>query len=688
MSGNDQASLLHIEHLSVSYRRRPGRLYAVNDVCLSVQPGESVGLVGESGCGKSTVALALMRFLSPNGRIDRGRILFQGRDLLSLSPRAMRRVRGAGIAMLTQHPASALNPSLKLGTQLLEVRRWQQGERRPRALARLHQLLQELHLTEIDRLLAAYPHQLSGGQQQRLGLAMALLAEPALLVLDEPTSALDSTVAASLTPVLRSLRQTSGLSLLYISHDLGRVLDVCDRVLVMYAGQIIEAGPLPDVFTHPRHPYTHGLFQALPGPQRQRHSHPLQPVRGQMPVVSQVPQACTFAPRCAAFQPGLCDNGVPPLRDPETPQGHHPVRCQRWPEALQEPGHLSVQPAPPLIPGDTVLHITGLRKYYPLPGRLWRALSGRRHAPCTPALESVNLTLHRHEIVALVGESGSGKSTLGKIVAGLETATAGTVQLQGEEVAQLPVTRRTAAQQRAVQMIFQHSQETLNPSLSIGSQIARALQRAGRGPTRLARQHLVQHLLERVQLPPELVSQRPHTLSGGQQQRVAIARAFASQPALIVADEPVTALDISVQAAVLALLLDIQRTQGTAILFISHDLHVVQYLADQVVVLYRGQVLEYGPAAAVFAPPYHPYTEALLAARPGQRATGIQPPPASASPALPAHAPPTGCPFVARCPYQRAPLCTDTPPPLRQITPGHMIACHLPLTAIDTDTTA
>jgi peptide/nickel transport system ATP-binding protein len=673
-------SVLAIDELCVSYHTRAGDMPAVLNVSLHIEAGECVGLVGESGCGKSTVALAVMQYLGPSGVIRQGQLLFQGRDLRRLRRQELRHIRGAQLAMVSQDPAAALNPSLTIGAQLLEVPRTHARLRRPEALVAVQQMLTAVQLPDVERLLASYPHQLSGGQQQRVLMAMALLGRPALLLLDEPTTALDATVEAGIVRLIHELRQQFGTSMLFISHNLGLIRAVCERVYVMYAGEIVEEGPVPQVFSAMRHPYTHGLFAALPRLDTNYQHYPLRAIPGQPPALQERPSGCAFGPRCAHFRTGICNTA--PLPMPGTP-GMHRVRCVRWQEINgQQKTASAVLSDVSRTLGAPLLHVKALRKYYPLPGQTLSALWGRGPRRYAKANEAVSFTVRAGETVALVGESGSGKSTVARILLGLETATDGQALLAGTDLARQPVHQRTSQQHRMLQMVFQHPHNTLNPSLTIGVQLARALKKSGLAVDRRTLQAHVAQLLDLVHLPPVFADRYPAQLSGGQQQRVGIARAFAGQPALVVADEPVSALDVSVQAAILNLLLDRQHDHNTALLVISHDLGVVRYVADRIVVLYLGRVMEQGTTDEVFAPPYHPYTEALLAAVPLAMPRHIKTPIVLDGPLPSVIDPPQGCPFVTRCPRKLGPVCETERPPLQANAPGHLISCHIPLTTL------
>jgi peptide/nickel transport system ATP-binding protein len=669
--------LLEIEGLCVSYFTRAGEIPAVVDFSLSIAAGESVGLVGESGCGKSTVAMAIMRYLGRNGAIVGGTIRFKGRDLATIGAAELRRLRGAEIAMIYQEPMAALNPSMTIGAQLIEVPMVHAGVTGAEATARAIDMLDSVRLADPERLMAAYPHQISGGQQQRVVIAMALLGEPSLLLLDEPTTALDVTVEAGIVSLIADLSRRFGTALLYISHNMGLIRETCERVSVMYSGEAIEEGRIDDVFRRSVHPYTRGLFCCIPLPSANKVTRPLSPIRGQLPLPHERPPGCFFGPRCDAFQAGRCDQGRIPMT--AAGDGGHRVRCVRWREIA------STAPAPPrqgaagMAIGEEVLRAEALQKYYPVRDRSLTALIRGRSVRWVKANEALSFGARVRETVAIVGESGCGKSTFAKVLMGLETSTGGTLHFEGEEIGNSPVGERTAEQLGSLQMVFQNPNDTLNPSHTIGGQIGRVVRKFGVASNTAAVRERVFELLDTVKLPRDFYRRRPRQLSGGQKQRVGIARAFAGNPRMVIADEPISALDVSVAAAVTELLMQIQREQGTTLLFISHDLSVVRYLADRIVVMYLGQIMEQGTTAEVFAPPYHPYTEALLSAVPIADPTVEKRTIVLEGPVPSALNPPKGCPFATRCPRKVGPICDDEPPPLQEAAPRHVIACHIPL---------
>jgi len=659
--------ILECRNLSISYSSRSGDVPAVVDFNLDLRSGEAHGLVGESGCGKSTVALAIMRHLGPAGHVVRGQILFQGRDILAMGAEELRRIRGAAIAMIYQEPMASLNPSMTIGEQLIEVPMYHDGASRRDAVDRARTMLARVQLADTDRMMRSYPHQISGGQQQRIVIAMALLSNPQLLLLDEPTTALDVTVEAGIVDLIRSISEEFGTSMLYISHNLGLVRETCNRITVMYSGQAVEVGPIQSVFSGMRHPYTRGLFAAIPTIGADKTTRPLVAIPGQLPPPLDRPKGCVFGPRCASFVAGRCDSGPIVLESVSLGAGpagvsEHSTRCVRvdeidWdtPPAAGAGGSAATQ-------GEVLLKVNDLTKRY-------RQVL---------ANDGLTFEVRRGETVAIVGESGCGKSTFARILTGLAQATSGSISMEGLELTHLPVSRRTRDTIRSLQMVFQNPFDTLNPAHTIGSQIARVIRKFGveRDESRI-RQRVLE-LLDLVKLPREFAERRPRQLSGGQKQRVGLARAFAGNPTMVVADEPLSALDVSVQAAVTNLLLDIQRQRSTTLLFISHDLSLVHYLSDRVVVMYLGQIMEQGRTEEVFAPPYHPYTEALLAALPvpdqqfAKRKVVLSGEIPSAS------NPPAGCRFSTRCAYRIPGTCDVVPPVVQEFAPQHRIACHLP----------
>ena len=664
--------LLEFQDVRISYVLRAGELNVVPRLSFTLGRGEALGLVGESGCGKSTVALAIMRYLGPAGRILGGRILFEGRDLATLGGADLCRIRGRRIAMIYQDPMASLNPVMTVGRQLMEVPMTHEGVGPAEARRRALRMLAEVKIPDSESVLGRFPHQLSGGQQQRIVIAMALIAEPALLIMDEPTTGLDVTVEAAVLDLVRDLRQRIDAAILFISHNLGTVVRVCDRIGVMYAGELIEEGTIRAVFANPRHPYTRGLLDCLPALGHDKRQAPLVPIPGQLDASGVRPRGCVFAPRCVHVVPARCESApIPSLPVGDVP-GHH-VRCVRAGELA--PWRRRESNGAPTEAGavdETVLVVERLGKVYrPRRGILG---SGRR---VVQALNDVDLAARSAETLAIVGESGCGKSTFARVLSGLETATAGTATLGGTEIGGRPIDTRPVALRRQLQMVFQNPDSTLNPSHTAGHGIVRALRRL-RGLGRAAARREAERLFTVVKLPPEFADRKPHQLSGGQRPRVAIARALAGNPNVIVADEPVSALDVSVQAAIVNLLSELQADRRATLVFISHDLSVVRYLADHVAVMYLGKIVEFGPVEAVFSPPYHPYTEALLSAVPIPDPEAQRPRIVLEGPLPSAAEVPAGCPFSTRCPRKVGAICDDTPPPEQVLGRSHRIACHIP----------
>ncbi len=676
--------VLAIDNLSISFMTRTREIPAVMDFSCAVMPGEAVGLVGESGCGKSTVALGVMQDLGVNGRVVGGSIRFKGRDLAAMSEAELRRIRGSEIAMIYQEPMASLNPAMTVGRQLMEVPMTHQGASAAEARARALEVVRDVRLPDPERILRAYPHQLSGGQQQRIVIAMALMARPSLLILDEPTTALDVTVEAAVVQLVKDLGRKYGTSMLFISHNLGLVLETCDRICVMYSGEAVERGRIEDVFDRMRHPYTQALFRSIPLPGADKTTRPLRSIPGNFPLPHERPPGCNFAPRCDYAQKGRCDAREVPMFAVEGDE-RHDSRCLRLTEIDWDapPEAAVIKNRPP--PGEVVLRMDSLRKYYEVGGGAF----GGGPAKVVKANETLSFEARAGETLAIVGESGCGKSTFAKVLMGLETATSGQIMLFDQSIENTPIERRNVDTVSSVQMVFQNPFDTLNPSMSVGRQIVRALEVFRVGSSDRDRRERMLALLDLVKLPRAFADRMPRQLSGGQKQRVGIARAFAGGAKVVVADEPVSALDVSVQAAVTDLLMDIQAREGTTLLFISHDLGIVRYLADRVLVMYLGHVVEIGTTDQVFSPPYMPYTEALLSAVPIAD-TRVEKTHIVLEGDIPsAMDPPPGCPFQTRC-HRKAQvpsrdgveppgtLCEAAVPPLRDLGAGHQVKCHLP----------
>lgn len=668
--------ILEIDNLSISFFTRTREIPAVMEFSCVVQPGEALGLVGESGCGKSTVALGVMQDLGVNGRIVGGSIKFRGRELNKMSQAELRGVRGSEIAMIYQEPMASLNPAMRIGQQLMEVPMIHEGISATEAHARALEVVRDVKLPDPERILRSYPHQLSGGQQQRIVIAMALMSKPSLLILDEPTTALDVTVEAAVVQLVKDLGRKYGTSMLFISHNLGLVLETCDRICVMYSGEAVETGSIENVFDKMRHPYTQALFRSIPLPGADKNTRPLKSIPGNFPLPHERPPGCNFGPRCDYFAAGRCDAKDIPMFGIEG-DDRHDSRCIRVPEIdWDAPMVLEAQKTKGEI-GKVVLRMDALKKYYEVGGS---ALFGGNLKRVVKANETLTFEAHESETLAIVGESGCGKSTFAKVLMGLETATSGNIMLFNQSIESTPIEKRGTDTVSSVQMVFQNPFDTLNPSMTVGRQIIRALEIFQIGNSDAERRERMLTLLDLVKLPRAFAERMPRQLSGGQKQRVGIARAFAGGAKVVVADEPVSALDVSVQAAVTDLLMDIQREQKTTLLFISHDLSIVRYLSDRVMVMYLGHVVELGTTDQVFSPPYHPYTEALLSAVPiadtkvkkrhivleGDIPSAMNPPP--------------GCPFQTRCRWKsQVPgnLCETEMPPVRLLAQGHQIKCHL-----------
>jgi len=665
-------TLLTVQGLTTAIGRGPEAARVVDDVDLEVCQGETFCLLGESGCGKSMTALSLMRLLPPSARIAAGSVVLGGRDLLRLSELEMRAVRGRRVAMIFQEPQSSLNPVLSVGTQVQEVLVRHTGLDREARGRRAVELLDWVGIPEPNRRLGEYPHQLSGGMKQRVMIAMALAAEPELLIADEPTTALDVTIQAQVLELLQRLQRDSGMAIMLITHDLGVVARMADRVAVMYAGHIVEQVGADRFFRSPAHPYSRKLFDSVPTAEKREAE--LAVIPGTVPPLSARFTGCRFAARCPhAFE--LCAEEPP---EPLVVEDGQIARCHLYrPEfaerlaAARQAERAATAGAPRDTAGeDVLLEVEDLRVHFPITRGVFKRTVGHVYA-----VDGVSLAIRSGTTLALVGESGCGKTTAGKGILRLMKPTAGKVVFDGEDLATLPAEalRRRRAD---IQFIFQDPYASMNPRMSVADVVAEGMIAQGIGGGRAERERRVVALLQEVGMDPEVRFRYPHEFSGGQRQRLCIARALAVEPKLIICDEPTSALDVSVQAQILNLLRRLQRERGLAYLFITHNLGVVDYLADEVAVMYLGRIVEHGRTREVLDAPAHPYTQALLSAVPtlerGQRREVLRVAGDLPSPS----APPAGCHFHPRCPVAVA-ECDEEYPAQVPLSDSHAAACRL-----------
>lgn len=686
--GKDVQPVIEVADLGIAYETRTGDVEAVRNVSFTVAPGETLGLVGESGCGKSTIAFGIVNFLGANGKITGGSIRFQGDELVGRSEAELKQLRGDRIAMVYQDPMQALNPSVRIGDQLAEVLTSHRDISRNEAWEQSISMLKRVFMPDAKEVMRRYTHQISGGQQQRVVIAMAMLNNPALLIMDEPTTALDVTVEAAVLDLIEELKEEFKTANIFITHNLGVVARISDRLCVMYAGEMVETGTVEDIFNCPCHPYTRGLLASVPKLGESKLDSVLHPIRGRVPSPADRPKnACVFSPRCD-YGTSACREARPALTDLGN---DHRSRCiyareieqgtvKKRRKAMTDPAsEIEEQQAA----GDEILKVDNLKVYYPWESNSMVSLFGFGEKKQVRAVDDVSLRLSMGRTLGIVGESGCGKSTLVKGLIGLEPVTDGSLEFMGIDIDQ-PVSRRETDLVREIQMVFQNPDSTLNPSYSVGRQIARPIKRFGIVPRKEVKNEVIR-LLKAVRLGEAYYDRLPRQLSGGEKQRIGIARALASRPDLILCDEPVSALDVSVQAAVINLLLEIQQTFGSAMIMIAHDLSVVRYFSDTIAVMYLGQVVEVGPAEAIYEPPYHPYTEALLSAVPIPDPEAQQKVLRLSGNVPSALNPPDGCRFHTRCPRrfemlgEEARVCEEKTPPWRSSVRGHRIFCHIPM---------
>jgi peptide/nickel transport system ATP-binding protein len=664
-------TLLEVTNLQTYIYTRRGVVKAVDGATFSVGRGETLGIVGESGSGKSMTCLSILRLVpEPGGRIVGGSIAFDGEDLLAKSSEEMRQLRGSRIAMILQDPMASLNPAMTVGAQIAETLTLHRGLRGRALDERVLELLRQVRISDPERRVHAYPHQMSGGIRQRVAGAIAISCQPSLLIADEPTTSLDVTIQAQYLRLLKDIQRATNLALVFVTHDLGIVAKLCDRVAVMYAGRIVETGTTREIFSRPRHPYTIGLLNCLPTLRRGR--EPLTAIDGQPPDLAAVPAGCAFTPRCALAE-DRCSRTRPAL---EPAGAEHLVACLRAGETAtlmprQAAVTVSAPVAAPAPAGDVVLEARALTKHFPV---VRGAIFGRT-VGTVKAVDGVSFVLRRGETLGLVGESGCGKTTTARLVLCLERPTDGGVFFRGRDVHGLARAEQREYR-RAVQAVFQDPYSSLNPRLTIRTTVGEPLTQTQPELSKAEVAERVAASLARVGLRPRIVDDYPHELSGGQRQRVALARALTTNPECILLDEAVSALDVSIRAQVINLLTEIQDRLGVSYLFIAHDLAVVKYVSTRIGVMYLGKLVETASSEELYARPLHPYTQILL------------------NNALPAHPdeireevilrgevpsafnPPPGCRFHPRCPHAM-PVCAEVEPKLRDEASGHLVACHL-----------
>lgn len=662
--------LLTVDSLSVDFDVPGDTIHALRDVSIDIAKGETVGIAGESGSGKSTLAHAIVRYLDSNGQVTDGSITFDGRDLLSASDSELQSIRGNRIAHVAQNPAGSLNPSLTIGEQIREtIDLHQDVEASGEAMERTYEVLERVNIPDPEYMAKRYPHELSGGQQQRALLAIGLSCNPDLLILDEPTTGLDVTTQAKFLDLVKELKSEFDAGILLITHNLGVISEIADRVNILYAGEIMERGPVEQIFTNPANPYTQALLATTPEMGEQKD---LRPIPGQIPDLNDIEDGCIYADRCE-FATEECEVTDIPMETVDESVGQE-SRCIHWETVIENPTQANEAKLRVSEPGDSILTADDVSMYYD-EGTFLENLLGN-HEP-VKAVNDVSLELNESETLGLVGESGCGKSTLGRTLLRLHDLTDGAIEFRDQELQSLS---QEAIQdfRSECQIIFQDPEASLNPSKTIKQTLKRPLELFTDLNSKDHDQRVTE-LLEQVSLSRDLAQKRPHELSGGQQQRVAIARAFAANPSLIVLDEPVSSLDVSVQASILNLLDELREEYDTSYLLISHDLSVIESVCDRVAVMYLGEIIESGTVSEIFAPPYHPYTRALLSSVPSLSPTEDTDRIKLEGDVPSARDPPSGCSFHTRCPQKIGEVCEQEVPELEgtEESNSHCISCHL-----------
>jgi peptide/nickel transport system ATP-binding protein len=671
------APLLQIDNLRTDIRLKHSTVHAVDDISLYVEPGETLGIVGESGCGKTMTALSIMNLLPTGGSIVGGSIRLNDTDISKLSDADLRHVRGNEIGMIFQDPLTSLNPTMTVGKQIAEAVLLHRDVNREQAMDRAAEVLDLVGMPRARERINEYPHQFSGGMRQRVMIAMALACEPKLLIADEPTTALDVTIQKQILELIDDLRQRLGMSVILVTHDLGVIAGRADRVNVMYAGKIAETTNTSTLFANPRHPYTEALFHALPEKAAETRERLLS-IPGLPPDLTNPPSGCRFAPRCR-YVTDRCRAEEPVLRG-EQPE--HRFACF-YPVGSAERGELPVvtvteaKPVPMVAtpPAETLLQARNLVKDF----AVTKGAVMQRRVGSVSAVADVSFEIGRGQTLGIVGESGCGKTTVGRLLVGLESLTSGEITFEGQDLSKSSG-RQYRRERRKIQLMFQDSYSSLDPRMRAGTILREPLVVQGIG-NRAEQRKKVEEILAHVGLPLSALDRYPHEFSGGQRQRLGFARALILSPELIVADEPVSALDVSIQAQVLNLMRDLQSQLGLTYMFISHDLAVVRYLSTRIGVMYLGKMVEIGPADEVYLTPAHPYTRGLIDSAPvadpvaeqAKEERGVRGELPSAI-----H-PPSGCRFRTRCPLAQE-ICAEVEPQMNSFsTNGHQAACHFPL---------
>jgi peptide/nickel transport system ATP-binding protein len=658
--------ILKIENLSVHYKTLRNELKAIRNLNLEIYDKEIYGLVGESGCGKSTLAFSIMNYLGQNGFIAEGNIIFADKNLSNKTKKELKDIRAREMSMVYQNPSTALNPVLKIGEQIAEVKRIIEGLSAEESMHEAIKLLKKMKIPDAHSVANRYPHQLSGGMKQRVCIAMALVNNPSLIIMDEPTTNLDVTTEKVILDMIRELRDEFSVTIIYITHDIGVVSKISDRIGIMYLGKLVEEGTKEDVLLEPVHPYTAGLMGCVPKIGISKEDTDLNPIPGNVPSLTEIPDGCVFSTRCQ-FADEKCKKCIPELIEFND---NHRVSCWHAKEIedLTVPKKESLKNVRGLYERKkaekSLLVTENLKKYF-------------KNGDVVKAVDGISLEVPNASTLGIVGESGCGKTTFARTVIGLLEPNEGKIYFDDQDIT-VPWHKRKKETLEKMQMVFQNPETTLNPSHTVRKIIGRPLKLM----KKVAKSELdnyIAELLKLVGLNSEMIEKTPAQLSGGQKQRVAIARAFAIDPELVICDEPTSSLDVAVQARIINLLLDLQQEKGTSYLFISHNLNIVYYLSDYIAVMYLGNLIEFGTREEIFNPPYHPYTEALLSAVPVPDARIEQRSIRLTGPVPSAINPPSGCWFHTRCPRKIGDICERERPPRIRVSEDHEIRCHIPL---------